>query len=105
MRVHGVTRTPLTVLCQHIPWVHGSDPELMPVLFATMVAATLDNERNKELMEREMSLEMIHTYVTSQPAQGAAGPSCVTDVSERFPPELWSTAAEFFASSSDDEVK
>lgn len=75
----------------------------MPVLFATMVAATLDNERNKELMEREMSLEMIHTYVTSQPAEGALNPSLdpahTTHVGERFPTELWRTAAEFFTPS------
>ena len=85
-----------------------SDPELMPVLFATMVAATLDNERNKELMEREMSLEMIHTYVTSHtsppegsaPAPAPGHPSCTTmTVSERFPAQLWRTAAEFFAPS------
>lgn len=65
-----------------------SDEELMPVLFPTIVAATLHNERNKEVIERELSLQMIHSYITTAPT-----PSPL----EHFPALLWRDAAVFFA--------
>lgn len=48
-----------------LPFVFFSDPELMPVLAGTLVAACYGCEQNKGLVEQELSLEMLLSLLKS----------------------------------------
>ncbi|KAK2970333.1 hypothetical protein RJ640_003301 [Escallonia rubra] len=48
-----------------LPFVFFSDPELMPVLAATLVAACFECEQNKGVVQQELSLDMLLSLLKS----------------------------------------
>lgn len=89
-----------------LPFPYFSDPKLMPVLFPTLVAVCFSHDRNKEVLERELSLEFVATFVRDErnkaaaAGEGEAGPGALPDprfsFAARFPASLWPDAQEFF---------
>lgn len=48
-----------------LPFVFFSDPELMPVLAGTLVAACFGSEQNKGVVQQELSIEMLLSLLKS----------------------------------------
>lgn len=53
-----------TQVCD-LPFVFFSDPELMPVLAGTLVAACFGSEQNKGVVQQELSIEMLLSLLKS----------------------------------------
>ncbi|KAI3733197.1 hypothetical protein L1987_64417 [Smallanthus sonchifolius] len=60
----GKSPTILHKVCD-LPFVFFSDPELMPVLAATLVAACFGSEQNKGVVQQELSIEMLLSLLRS----------------------------------------
>ncbi|KAK3000329.1 hypothetical protein RJ639_022444, partial [Escallonia herrerae] len=60
----GKSPTILHKVCD-LPFVFFSDPVLMPVLAATLVAACFECERNKGVVQQELSLDMLLSLLKS----------------------------------------
>lgn len=60
----GKSPTILHKVCD-LPFVFFSDPELMPVLAGTLVAACFGSEQNKEVVQQELSIEMLLSLLKS----------------------------------------
>lgn len=48
-----------------MPFVFFSDPELMPVLAGTLVAACFGSEQNKDVVQQELSTDMLLSLLRS----------------------------------------
>ncbi|KAM0066913.1 putative S phase cyclin A-associated protein in the endoplasmic reticulum [Helianthus debilis subsp. tardiflorus] len=60
----GKSPTILHKVCD-LPFVFFSDPELMPVLAGTLVAACFGSEQNKGVVQQELSIEMLVSLLGS----------------------------------------
>ncbi|KAK9053808.1 hypothetical protein SSX86_024882 [Deinandra increscens subsp. villosa] len=60
----GKSPTILHKVCD-LPFVFFSDPELMPVLAGTLVAACFASEQNKGVVQQELSIEMLISLLRS----------------------------------------
>ncbi|KAL7619225.1 hypothetical protein Lser_V15G00542 [Lactuca serriola] len=60
----GKSPTILHKVCD-LPFVFFSDPELMPVLAGTLVAACFGSEQNKGVVQQELSIEMLLSLLKS----------------------------------------
>lgn len=60
----GKSPTILHKVCD-LPFVFFSDPELMPVLAGTLVAACFGSEQNKGVVQQELSIEMLVSLLRS----------------------------------------
>ncbi|KAK1436482.1 hypothetical protein QVD17_02262 [Tagetes erecta] len=60
----GKSPTILHKVCD-LPFVFFSDPELMPVLAGTLVAACYGSEQNKGVVQQELSIEMLLSLLKS----------------------------------------
>jgi hypothetical protein len=98
----GTAPTILQKLCS-VPFVYFSDPRFVPVLFPTLIAATFSNEQNKEVIQCEMSLEMLNDFLKDQlkdpdPDKPVSSGDSKFNLRERFPTALLSDAEDFFSS-------
>ncbi|XP_071715472.1 uncharacterized protein [Rutidosis leptorrhynchoides] len=60
----GKSPTILHKVCD-LPFVFFSDPDLMPVLAGTLVAACFGSEQNKAVVQQELSIEMLVSLLKS----------------------------------------
>ncbi|XP_076915401.1 uncharacterized protein LOC143574743 isoform X2 [Bidens hawaiensis] len=60
----GKSPTILHKVCD-LPFVFFSDPELMPVLAGTLIAACFGSEQNKGVVQQELSIEMLISLLSS----------------------------------------
>ncbi|KAL2461972.1 Uncharacterized protein Adt_45392 [Abeliophyllum distichum] len=60
----GKSPTILHKVCD-LPFVFFSDPELMPVLTGTLVAASFGCEQNKDVIQQELSVDMLLSLLKS----------------------------------------
>lgn len=60
----GQSPTILHKVCD-LPFVFFSDPELMPVLAGTLVAACFGSEQNKDVVQQELSTDMLLSLLRS----------------------------------------
>ncbi|KAL8056885.1 hypothetical protein ABFS82_04G147100 [Erythranthe guttata] len=78
----GKSPTILHKVCD-LPFVFFSDPELMPVLAGTLVAASYGCEQNKAVIQQELSMDMLIPSLKSCKIQNG---SSIDDFSERKVP-------------------
>lgn len=75
----GKSPTILHKVCD-LPFVFFSDPDLMPVLAGTLVAACFGSEQNKGVVQQELSIEMLLSLLRS--CRSGAQSGSIDDSSE-----------------------
>ncbi|KAI5163845.1 S Phase Cyclin A-Associated Protein In The Endoplasmic Reticulum [Manis pentadactyla] len=100
--------TVLQKLCQ-LPFQYFSDPQLIKVLFPSLIAACFNNRQNKVILEQEMSCVLLATFIqdfaqTSSQADNQSyqlkgkclGFQDYLELANRFPQQAWEEARLFF---------
>eukprot|EP00741_Cyanophora_paradoxa_P003501 tig00000711_g3399.t1 len=99
-----------------LPFCYFSDPRYKNILFPTLVAACFGSERNRAILQSEMSADLLATFIAEYRAapspagqspagaEGAARAATTTvsiparfQFANRFPAALWEEAERFFA--------
>ncbi|XP_073068329.1 S phase cyclin A-associated protein in the endoplasmic reticulum isoform X3 [Manis javanica] len=100
--------TVLQKLCQ-LPFQYFSDPQLIKVLFPSLIAACFNSRQNKTILEHEMSCVLLATFIqdfaqTSSQADNQSyqlkgkclGFQDYLELANRFPQQAWEEARLFF---------
>lgn len=77
----GTHNMSLVVQVCDLPFVFFSDPDLMPVLAGTLVAACFGSEQNKGVVQQELSIEMLISLLKSCKSGSPTSQSCPIDAS------------------------
>ncbi|XP_078606102.1 S phase cyclin A-associated protein in the endoplasmic reticulum-like isoform X3 [Branchiostoma floridae x Branchiostoma japonicum] len=105
----GRTPTVLQQLCA-LPFQYFSDPQLVAVLFPTLISCCYQNEQNRKILQQEISSSLLATFIEGRiqdSQQQILLPSKrpktsgvdMTVFSARFPQHTWEDALKYFTPS------
>ena len=89
----------LPTILQHLvdlPFKYFSSPELKDILFPTLIAATFDNENNRDALSKDVNLKMLSVYMEQQIQDNQPDERKQIDFKCRFPIEHINKAYEFY---------
>lgn len=106
----GQRPTVLQQLCS-LPFQYFSDSHLTSILFPCLISSCYNNACNKEILEQEMSSELLSNYIEAHlldlhqmalfPKKGAKGEKNTQDsrwmLGTRFPKDKWISAKLYFS--------
>jgi hypothetical protein len=65
----GIQMTPFNVQLCELPFPYFSDTSLQPLLFGTLLSACYGSDRNRDVVERELSADMLLGFLQSSAAE------------------------------------
>ena len=93
----GSHPTPLQRLC-NLPFQFFSLESSKEILFPTLISICHQDERNRSVVEDEISTGMLHKFIQDRMVDGATGTTKYDSFATRFPKSRWQDALDFLAS-------
>ena len=93
----GSHPTPLQRLC-NLPFQFFSLESSKEILFPTLISICHQDERNRSVVEDEISTGMLHKFIQDRMMDGATGTTKYDSFATRFPKSMWQDALDFLAS-------
>eukprot|EP00054_Salpingoeca_dolichothecata_P028182 m.211944 g.211944 ORF g.211944 m.211944 type:complete len:642 (-) comp26150_c1_seq3:61-1986(-) len=93
----GASTAVLPMLCA-LPFPYFTDSKLTKILFPTLIASCVGNDRNTTVLQQDMSTSLLEDYLTNLIANGVQEKDCQDRLAphKRLPEAQWKPALQYF---------